>query len=91
MEPNSLLFTGLFYKETFFSILLEQFLNVVFVSFSLAKIQKTIAAPLSLFAYLNINWNGKQAFALEALIFLNKTGKSKVVKFHLISLYMLTS
>jgi hypothetical protein len=45
-----------------------------------------MASPLSLFAYLQINWNGKpvllfsKSFCLE-----NKTRKSKVVKLHRIS------
>jgi hypothetical protein len=29
---------------------------------------KHLASPLSLFAYLQINWNGKPAFVLKALI-----------------------
>jgi hypothetical protein len=36
-----------------------------------------MASPLSLFAYLQINWNGKPVFCFESIFFLeNKTRKS---------------
>jgi hypothetical protein len=44
-----------------------------------------MASPLSLFAYLRINWNGKPVFVFKAILFENKTRNSKVVKLHLIS------
>jgi hypothetical protein len=31
---------------------------------------KTLAAPLSLFAHLQINWNGKTVFVFESISFL---------------------
>jgi hypothetical protein len=46
-----------------------------------------MASPLSLFAYLQIIWNGKPVFFLFLKHFFleNKTRKSKVAKLHLIS------
>ncbi len=45
-----------------------------------------MASPLSLFAYIQINWNGKLFFLFSKHFFLeNKTRKSKVVKLHRIS------
>jgi hypothetical protein len=44
-----------------------------------------MASPLSLFAYLQIKWNGKTVFVFKAFILENKTRKTKVVKLHLIS------
>jgi hypothetical protein len=41
----------------------------------------TMTSPLSLFAYLQINWNGKPVFVFKAFL----VWKSKVVKLHLIS------
>jgi hypothetical protein len=42
-----------------------------------------MANPLSLFAYLQINWNGKPVFIFKAFFLENKTSKSNVVKLHL--------
>jgi hypothetical protein len=44
-----------------------------------------MASPLSLFAYLQISWNGKPVFVFKAFFLENRTRKSKVVKLHLIS------
>jgi hypothetical protein len=44
-----------------------------------------MASPLSPFAYLQINRNGRPVFVFKAFFIENKTGKSKVVMLHLIS------
>jgi hypothetical protein len=44
-----------------------------------------MASPLFLFAYIQINCNGKPVFRLKAFFVEIKTRKSKVVKLHLIS------
>jgi hypothetical protein len=41
-----------------------------------------MASPLSLFAYLQINWNGKPVLLSKYFFLENKTRKSKVVKLH---------
>jgi hypothetical protein len=44
-----------------------------------------MASPLSLFAYLQINWNGKPVFVFKHFFLENKTRKSKMERLHLIS------